>query len=533
MIATKRSIHRAQHLIARAIAPLKNFHHDERGVMSIVTLLTVLMLAFMLGMILNVCFQADGKIRMQNSADAATYSSGVVMARGMNSLAFTNHLLCDVFALTAFLREGKNNDAEQLAQEILSAWEKNAPALAGGVDNWDGNYDRIPNVSGGNFKNAGIDAALATKVPQQREMVTAFSNWARSFSAQVLPTLETILDQELIPQFQRAVRTNIGEMVQQSAIEMSKRHGRRDDSGTDAQRGEMGAAIWRTDATQFRSETTDPNSPPVGLPVVDATDDPGGFYHQTALSQRKELAETYLAQWNNEKLEEFSHVGPLSQFGNLWRGFTRGELRDLLAEHQETNLLHVIWTPPDVQYSSDSEDLRPILSFDWQQPGQGSPARKDLRRNTFLNQQYMFVGTVYWQRLHALLPRLFANPLAGDRVNFSQGMLFLPVPRLAMGYSECCETIEPTYRNQQYRYQTKSVTGGNTYGRRNESIEWNLLNQNWQFKLVPSHTGLAKILAQSPGGWNDSTSGTGSAKQYEPPVLGNLTDQDISLINMH
>ena len=145
----------------------------------------------------------------------------------------------------------------------------------------------------------------------------------------------------------------------------------------------------------------------------------------------------------------------------------------------------------------------------------------------------MFVGTVYWQRLHALLPRLFANPLAGDRVNFSQGMLFLPVPRLAMGYSECCETIEPTYRNQQYRYQTKSVTGGNTYGRRNESIEWNLLNQNWQFKLVPSHTGLAKILAQSPGGWNDSTSGTGSAKQYEPPVLGNLTDQDISLINMH
>ncbi|MDG2012132.1 MAG: hypothetical protein P8J33_01410, partial [Pirellulaceae bacterium] len=65
MTATKRSIHRAQHLIDRAIAPFKNFHHDERGVMSIVTLLTVLMLAFMLGMILNVCFQADGKIRMQ------------------------------------------------------------------------------------------------------------------------------------------------------------------------------------------------------------------------------------------------------------------------------------------------------------------------------------------------------------------------------------------------------------------------------------------------------------------------------------
>ena len=357
------------------------------------------------------------------------------------------------------MREGWNDgepyDAEQLAQEILSAWEKNAPALAGGVDNWDGNYDRIPNVSGGNFKNAGIDAALAAMVPQQREMVTAFSNWARSFSAQVLPTLETILDQELIPQFQRAVRTNIGEMVQQSAIEMSKRHGRRDDSGTDAQRGEMGAAIWRTDATQFRSETTDPNSPPVGLPVVDAAEDPGGFYHQTALSQRKELAETYLAQWNNEKLEEFSHVGPLSQFGNLWRGFTRGELRDLLAEHQDSNLLHVIWTPPEMQYASESEDLRPTISFGWDSQ----------RRNAFIAEQYMFIGTVYWQRLHALLPKLFSNPLSGDRVNFSQGMLFLPVPRLAWGHSECCETIEPTLsQNSNTQYQPKSVTRGNNSG---------------------------------------------------------------------
>ncbi|OUT66364.1 MAG: hypothetical protein CBB70_10485 [Planctomycetaceae bacterium TMED10] len=512
---------------------LKAFHRDERGVMSIVTLLTVLMLAFMLGMILNVCFQADGKIRMQNSADAATYSSGVVMARGMNSLAFTNHLLCDVFALTAFLREGKNNDAEQLAQEILSTWEKNAPALAGGVDNWDGNYDRIPNVSGGNFKNAGIDAALATKVPQQREMVTAFSNWARSFSAQVLPTLETILDQELIPQFQRALRGNIGQMVQQSAVDISTRHGNRDDGGTDAARGQMGAAIWRTDATQFRSETTDPNSPPVGLPVVDATDNPGGFYHQTALSQRKDLAETYLAQWNNEKLQEFSHVGPLSQFGNLWRGFTRGELRDLLAEHQQTNLLHVIWTPPEVQYSSTSEDLRPTLSFDWQQFTSPDMIPEDRSRNGFLNEQYMFVGTVYWQRLHALLPRLFANPLAGDRVNFSQGMLFLAVPRLARGHSECCETIEPTYRNDKTQYRTNHVPDNSSWGRQNRSVSWNLLNQNWQFKLVPSSVGLVDILAQSPGGWNDGSSGTGDEKKYVPPSLGNLTDHDIHFINMH
>ncbi|MEC7500134.1 MAG: hypothetical protein VX970_00285 [Planctomycetota bacterium] len=501
--------------------------------MSIVTLLTVLMLAFMLGMILNVCFQADGKIRMQNSADAATYSSGIVMARAMNSLAFTNHLLCDVFALTAFLREGNKNDAEQLAQDILSAWEQNAPALAGGVDNWDGDYSRVPNVSGGSFTNSGLDSAIAAKVPNQREMVTAYSNWARSFSAQVLPSLEAILDQELIPRFQRALRTNIGQMVQQTSVEISTRHGNRDDGETDVVRGQMGAAIWRLDATQFRSGTTDPNSPPVGLPVVDAADDPGGFYHRTALAQRKRLAETYLEQWNNEKLIEFDHVGPMSQFANLWRGFTRGELRDLLAEHQQTNLLHVIWTPQEVQYSSTSEDLRPTLSFDWQQQSSPDMIPEDRRRNRFLEEQYLFVGTVYWQRLHALLPRLFSNPLSGDRVNFTQGMLFLPVPRLARGHSECCETIEPTYRNEETQHRVKYVQDNSSWGRQDLSVSWNLLNQNWQFKLIPSYVGLAGILAQSPGGWSDESGDTGNQKKYVPPSLGDLTDSDIFYINMH
>ena len=109
---------------------LLRFHRDQQGAMSLVTLLTILMLAFLLGMILNVCSHADGKIRMQYSADAATYSSGIVMARSMNSLAFTNHLLCDILALTAFLREGGRNDAEQIALQILDQWEQSAPGLA-------------------------------------------------------------------------------------------------------------------------------------------------------------------------------------------------------------------------------------------------------------------------------------------------------------------------------------------------------------------------------------------------------------------
>ena len=59
-------------------------HRDERGVISILTVFAMLMLTALLGMVMNVGRQVDGKIRMQNAADAAAYSGGVVLARGMN-----------------------------------------------------------------------------------------------------------------------------------------------------------------------------------------------------------------------------------------------------------------------------------------------------------------------------------------------------------------------------------------------------------------------------------------------------------------
>ena len=78
----------------------------------------------LLGMVMNVGRQVDGKIRMQNAADAAAYSGGVVLARGMNTLVFTNHLLCDVFAVTAFMREARDRNSESYVPSILAAWNK-------------------------------------------------------------------------------------------------------------------------------------------------------------------------------------------------------------------------------------------------------------------------------------------------------------------------------------------------------------------------------------------------------------------------
>ena len=104
-------------------------HRDQGGTISILSVFAVLLLTMLLGMVMNVGRQVDGKIRMQNAADAAAYSGGVVLARGMNTLAFTNHLLCDVFAMTAFMREARDRNSESYVPRILAAWNKVGPAV--------------------------------------------------------------------------------------------------------------------------------------------------------------------------------------------------------------------------------------------------------------------------------------------------------------------------------------------------------------------------------------------------------------------
>ena len=92
--------------------------------MSILSVFAMLSLAILLGMVMNSGVQVDGKIRMQNAADAAAYSGAVTLTRGMNTIAFTNHLLCEVFSLTSILREGKEQNEKDYIPKILAAWQK-------------------------------------------------------------------------------------------------------------------------------------------------------------------------------------------------------------------------------------------------------------------------------------------------------------------------------------------------------------------------------------------------------------------------
>ena len=140
-------------------SPLLRFHRDQRGVMSILSVFAVLMLVALLGMVMNVGRQVDGKIRMQNAADATAYSGGVLVARGLNVLAFSNHLLSEVFALTAVMREARDQHSDKYIPGILAAWNK-----AGQM------FQKSPFPK---FQKLG--AAIVQQVPLEQNLVDAFS----------------------------------------------------------------------------------------------------------------------------------------------------------------------------------------------------------------------------------------------------------------------------------------------------------------------------------------------------------------------
>lgn len=301
-----------------AAVRVQRIHRDENGSLSIVSVFALMMLTLLLGMVMNSARQVDQKVKMQNAADSATYAGGVVLARSMNTLAFTNHLLSDVFALTAYFREARDRSSESLAPEILDNWERVAPAFIG---------SEFPP-----FDELGL--AIQEKVPHERDMVYTFSEWSAAASEIMLPVFEAILEERMIPEFQRALTETTPRLAQYAADEVARRHGR-----AWPVRAQLRAVLWRTnvDPVGGMSEL-ERRTLPVVDPVMDETYDQEE-YLSDARSQRRKLAHRYLRDWNNESLEAFDQMARMSQFSNLWRIFTCGQLKRLLEEeYPDTNM---------------------------------------------------------------------------------------------------------------------------------------------------------------------------------------------------
>jgi hypothetical protein len=466
---------------------LRRLHRDQRGTISILSVFTVMFLVMLLGMVMNVGRHVDGKIRMQNAADDAAYSGGVVLARAMNDLAFTNHLLCDVFAVTAFLRESRDHNAESYVSSILAAWSKVATVFA---------ESGIP-------KFTALGTGIQGQVPLEQEMVRAYGQWAAAASEQLLPMFEEILSTEAIPKYQRAVVETFPDLARQAANEAAARN-----SEPSHGRGRMVSVLWRTNVEVVGEDAATSRT----LPVVDPENDNEPGYASASRKQRDRLAHHYLDDWNNEAMCAFDREGKMSQFGSLWRSFTCGQLEKLLnEEYPDRNLLHMIREPP----------------------AEGSS------QAAYLRQYYSFISVVYWQKLKAIMPRLFTNPIDADAQAYAEIHLFIPRARLEWQWlpEDGGPTVTPIgsvpgdwqdlgLDNEDPQKPTGE--GRWVVGRQNVPMHWDLLNQSWASQLAPAvDPELAQILQTTP------TSPEFAAEGLRVPSLGGLSGDDIGKISTH
>ena len=465
----------------RKLPTWAGLHRDQGGSISISSVFAVLLLAFLLGLVMNSSLQVDQKVKMQNAADAATYSGAVVLARSMNTLAFTNHLLCDTFALTAYMRAARDRQAESLTPEILDNWDRIAPALAGSEFR----------------KFADLGVAIGDKVPHEREIVRTFSDWAAAASELMLPVFEQILAEHRIAEFQRAVVRTAPQTAQAAAEEIARRHGQ-----AWPQRTAVYGCLWRTDGTTVASSDADLSRL---LPVIDPmTDDVPGWktYAAEARQQRFELSHRYLREWNLVSLPLFDGYVKMSQFSGLWRIFTGGHLQKLLNEdYPDTNLPFQILTRP-----------REIADL-----------------NSHLEQHYMLVGVVHRAKMPDRVPGIFRNPVAPDTAAYAQAMVFVPRRRLiklwpddhgqyggmpppstgipGQGLGMGSPPVAPAPPPQQ-----PQPPPGNEEESDEEELQpivvrqdvryhpepWSLINQNWTAQLVPATCGTIPTILSSP-----------------------------------
>jgi hypothetical protein len=486
---------------------LRRLHRDERGVLSVMSLIFILGLAMLLGMIINVGRHVDDKLKMQNAADAATYSSTVVLARGMNAVAFSNHLLCDTFALTAFLREARDQNAQSMTPAILQAWSNVGGILEKGM------FPLHPR-----FQAAG--PAIAAKVPLEREAVRTFGELGVAVAAEVLPPLEYSLRERLIPEYQRALIQTMPLVAQSVANDVSVRHGRHPDSRQDRSetrlRGLQVGVLWRTSVqpagypderdpsyrtlpavdpspgTAMGTQPPVPDPTPDGMEGLDFAAVPGaGFYLQRSLLQREQLARGYLDQWVDDRLRFFAYEGKMSQYFQLYHVFACGQLLRLLNEEYPTsNLLHVIRLAPNGADPNRFRDCTDCLQ-----------SARD-----YLDQGFMFVGVSYRRRLKETQPGLYRWALSHDPLTFAQAELFIPQARMWWHDGSPGGTSNGNIGGGGFGVPIDipldPVTTGPTppgWHHDNWSADWSLLNQNWTVRLVPAtHPEVISILQTHP-----------------------------------
>jgi hypothetical protein len=545
---------------------LHSLLRDERGTISVLSVITIFVLTMVLGMVINAGREADEKIRLQNAADAAAYSGGAVIARGLNALAFSNHVEAEVFALVAYLRAGRDagpgKDPTTLNFEnsILDAWNAMGAIFA---------RSSFP-------KFAAVGPAIQQKVPLEKDIVKKFLMMTELQSKLILDPLESILRGPasqpggtpdplggVIPRFQRSVVLTTPQTAQLAASEIARLHGSMTTtgklSGLEKLHGRqpLTAILWRTnvmpvnagneqDPFQRTLPVIDPS--PTGPDAAASTND----YLELARCQRRRWAQYQVELWNRYLLDPFYRGIPpggpggatsakMSALYWIWEIYTCGQLNKLLdQEYYGTNVPHVYVVPSNAfngasgscQTSSPGVyDCNCLELGNLQFPGyrrlmmQNVDPQQNQQRPSYLEQRHSFVGAVYWPQMFQTSPSYYRYPLTSDAIAFAQVSVFIPKSRY-------------TQYNGQWGYWTQGnppqfVSNYDNWPQFWDGISqrwlpiWDLTNQNWVAQLAPATSDSIGPILQSP-----------LAQQYAPNVrtptsLGGVSPWQIRQINAH
>jgi len=453
------------------LSRLLDLHGDQRGAISVLSVFAVFLFTILLVLIVNAGRQIDDKLRMQNAADAAAYSGASVLARGMNAIAFANHLECETFALVAYMREGRDRKSEQFIPEILEAWQSVGDRFATGTG------------APMSMKFMLMGQAILEKVPIEQMMVNNFSTMAYHQARLTLPLFEYILagpdfessagipdrspEGGFIPRFQRAVLQTIPQIAAVATDEIVQRYGERTRSQHRDQ--DLRGLLWATNVTVVgtRNEYLTPTRT---LPVIDPSrygidlgqvgefsppDCPECYTCSECISRkiRHDRAHQYLEDWIRHWMSPYFEYpddgrpdygavsAKMSNYINFWRIYTCANLNALLDEYPHTNLPFVLRDAPTRPYNGGPPGNQYDPNWDYdgcvrtaQHPGRpcepGRPITPEI-----LESQYSFVSAAYWPHQRPMFPGLFRNPQERDSqtyaVTFAQATIFPPRGRFS------------------------------------------------------------------------------------------------------
>lgn len=527
---------------------ISQIHGNQDGTISVVSVFALLMFTMLLVMIVNVAKHVDDKVRMQNAADASAYSGGLVLTRGMNAVAYSNHLLCDVFAMTAFLREANQRNAEQIVRRfdedeqdktfdpptsVLEAWEEIAPSFSRAE------FEKFPPMTD----------PILEKVPAERAAVAAWGNMMKAAAVETLPVFEHILAEGLIPQFQRDVIRTTPLLAREVTLEVALRHGltqaeQQQISGQQRQQSDFGdrgplvGKLWRSIAIGV-GENEEDNPMLRTLPIVDPDPNDTDSFQipypsellEISREQRRRWSREYLEQWISDRMALFDGVrinvtqtGPviyrasaqMSQFTNMYRAATCAQLNQLLeVDYPNTNVVMMLRPP-------------------------SSPLRREdpAGTNYYIETEFQYLGAAYRRHLDETGPGLFANPLAteSDALAFSQVEMYVPRRRYYRNASNsaCGPWLAPGFNSRGELIRCSTITDGwrTSLGRSNleraiygDRTSWTLMNQGWTLRPVPTTMANTLNILQTFSG--------DEMQNVQLPNLSNLSFEEFQALNTH